>query len=197
MGRGTGDGGRGTAGCGQSRSTCVDRPPPDTRCPGPPDSPDRRRAQAAEDDGLRPEDRAPAEHARADCPARGTGALQCAHRLCDGLHLDTVRRLRGRFAEHGLGGLSDRKRSGRPPKPVLRYRAGDVRNWPARWPPGPSPDRSRPPSCDAGSPTTPSSPGSTSCGSSSATRALAPRPTASWTCTPAPGTASRWARAGT
>ncbi|MER5520762.1 helix-turn-helix domain-containing protein [Streptomyces sp. NPDC002763] len=36
--------------------------------------------------------------------------------VCEtGLRLDTVRRLRGRFAEHGLGGLSDRKRSGRPP----------------------------------------------------------------------------------
>ncbi|WP_369387942.1 helix-turn-helix domain-containing protein [Streptomyces sp. CG1] len=32
-----------------------------------------------------------------------------------GLHLDTVRCWRGRFAEHGIAGLSDRKRSGRPP----------------------------------------------------------------------------------
>ncbi|WP_245687122.1 helix-turn-helix domain-containing protein [Streptacidiphilus griseoplanus] len=32
-----------------------------------------------------------------------------------GLHLDTVRCWRGRFAEHGLHGLTDRKRSGRPP----------------------------------------------------------------------------------
>ena len=32
-----------------------------------------------------------------------------------GLHLDTVRCWRGRFAEHGLGGLTDRDRSGRPP----------------------------------------------------------------------------------
>ncbi len=32
-----------------------------------------------------------------------------------GLHLDTLRRWRGRFAEHGLVGLSDRERSGRPP----------------------------------------------------------------------------------
>ncbi|MEW2487039.1 IS630 family transposase [Streptomyces sp. NPDC048411] len=31
-----------------------------------------------------------------------------------GLHLDTVRCWRGRFAEHGLAGLSDRERSGRP-----------------------------------------------------------------------------------
>ncbi|MER6417076.1 IS630 family transposase, partial [Streptomyces humidus] len=32
-----------------------------------------------------------------------------------GLHLDTVRCWRGRFVEHGLAGLSDRERSGRPP----------------------------------------------------------------------------------
>ncbi|MDW4911334.1 helix-turn-helix domain-containing protein, partial [Streptomyces sp. ADMS] len=32
-----------------------------------------------------------------------------------GLHLDTVRCWRGRFAEQGLAGLSDRERSGRPP----------------------------------------------------------------------------------
>ncbi|WP_208105633.1 helix-turn-helix domain-containing protein [Streptomyces sp. GC420] len=32
-----------------------------------------------------------------------------------GLHLDTVRRWRGRFAELRLIGLADRKRSGRPP----------------------------------------------------------------------------------
>ncbi|MEV0738750.1 IS630 family transposase [Streptomyces sp. NPDC050549] len=31
-----------------------------------------------------------------------------------GLHLDTVRCWRGRFAERGLGGLNDRERSGRP-----------------------------------------------------------------------------------
>ncbi|MFE7579712.1 helix-turn-helix domain-containing protein [Streptomyces sp. NPDC057521] len=31
------------------------------------------------------------------------------------MHLDTVRRWRGRFADRGLGGLSDRDRSGRPP----------------------------------------------------------------------------------
>lgn len=31
-----------------------------------------------------------------------------------GLHLDTVRTWRGRFAEHGLPGLDDRKRTGRP-----------------------------------------------------------------------------------
>jgi hypothetical protein len=32
-----------------------------------------------------------------------------------GLHLDTVRCWRGRFAERGLGGLADRERPGRPP----------------------------------------------------------------------------------
>ncbi|MFF0728167.1 helix-turn-helix domain-containing protein [Streptomyces sp. NPDC004134] len=32
-----------------------------------------------------------------------------------GLHLDTVRRWRGRFAEQRMAGLADRRRSGRPP----------------------------------------------------------------------------------
>jgi transposase len=32
-----------------------------------------------------------------------------------GLHIDTVRRWRGRFARQGLAGLADRARSGRPP----------------------------------------------------------------------------------
>ncbi|MGV4926401.1 helix-turn-helix domain-containing protein [Streptomyces sp. BHT-5-2] len=32
-----------------------------------------------------------------------------------GFHLDTVRRWRNRFAEHGLGGLSDRSHAARPP----------------------------------------------------------------------------------
>ncbi len=33
-----------------------------------------------------------------------------------GLHVDTVRRWRRRFCEHGLNGLADRPRSGRPPR---------------------------------------------------------------------------------
>jgi transposase len=45
--------------------------------------------------------------------ARGRSNARIARET--GLHLDTVRCWRGRFAEHGLGGMSDRKRSGRPP----------------------------------------------------------------------------------
>jgi len=45
--------------------------------------------------------------------ARGRSNARIARET--GLHLDTVRRWRGRFAEHGLGALSDRERSGRPP----------------------------------------------------------------------------------
>jgi transposase len=33
-----------------------------------------------------------------------------------GVTVDTVRRWRGRYAEHGLAGLADRRRSGRPPR---------------------------------------------------------------------------------
>lgn len=36
------------------------------------------------------------------------------HRRETGLHLDTVRRWRGRFAQAGLPGLKDRQRCGRP-----------------------------------------------------------------------------------
>lgn len=45
--------------------------------------------------------------------ARGRSNARIAREA--GLHLDTVRCWRGRFAEHGLGGLRDRERSGRPP----------------------------------------------------------------------------------
>ncbi|MFI8006222.1 IS630 family transposase [Streptomyces sp. NPDC086010] len=45
--------------------------------------------------------------------ARGRSNARIARET--GLHLDTVRCWRGRFAERGLGGLSDRERSGRPP----------------------------------------------------------------------------------
>ncbi|MGW2588641.1 helix-turn-helix domain-containing protein, partial [Streptomyces virginiae] len=45
--------------------------------------------------------------------ARGRSNARTARET--GLHLDTVRRWRGRFAEHGLPGLSDLRRSGRPP----------------------------------------------------------------------------------
>ncbi|WP_241989748.1 MULTISPECIES: IS630 family transposase [unclassified Streptomyces] len=45
--------------------------------------------------------------------ARGRANARIARET--GLHLDTVRRWRGRFAEHGLAGLGDLDRSGRPP----------------------------------------------------------------------------------
>jgi transposase len=45
--------------------------------------------------------------------ARGRSNARIARET--GLHLDTVRTWRGRFAGHGLAGLSDRTRSGRPP----------------------------------------------------------------------------------
>ncbi|MFI6652924.1 IS630 family transposase [Streptomyces sp. NPDC050529] len=45
--------------------------------------------------------------------ARGLANARIAERV--GLHVDTVRRWRGRFAEKRLPGLVDRKRTGRPP----------------------------------------------------------------------------------
>ncbi|MFF3985109.1 IS630 family transposase [Streptomyces sp. NPDC001797] len=45
--------------------------------------------------------------------ARGRSNARIAQEM--GLHLDTVRRWRGRFAEQGLPGLKDRQRCGRPP----------------------------------------------------------------------------------
>ncbi|MYQ80293.1 MULTISPECIES: helix-turn-helix domain-containing protein [unclassified Streptomyces] len=64
---------------------------------------------------MRSKDRTPAADTRSSGAARRTRTLQRAHRPRDRLHLDTVRRWRGRFADRGLGGLSDRDRSGRPP----------------------------------------------------------------------------------
>jgi transposase len=45
--------------------------------------------------------------------ARGRSNAYIAREM--GLHVDTVRRWRGRFADHGLAGLADHKRPGRPP----------------------------------------------------------------------------------
>lgn len=45
--------------------------------------------------------------------ARGRSNARIAREM--GLHLDTVRTWRGRFAEEGLPGLADRKRPGRLP----------------------------------------------------------------------------------
>ncbi|WP_442806968.1 IS630 family transposase [Streptomyces sp. NBC_01318] len=74
--------------------------------------PVRRRAQAVEEDGLRPQDRRPAASTRAGRPARGRSNARIAHET--GLHLDTVRTWLSRFAHGGLPALADRKRSGRP-----------------------------------------------------------------------------------
>ncbi|MFE2095353.1 helix-turn-helix domain-containing protein, partial [Streptomyces sp. NPDC059460] len=45
--------------------------------------------------------------------ARGRSNARTARET--GLHVDTVRRWRGRFAAQGMSGLADRERSGRPP----------------------------------------------------------------------------------
>ncbi|MER6046404.1 helix-turn-helix domain-containing protein [Streptomyces sp. NPDC001793] len=53
-----------------------------------------------------------------------------------GCQLDTVRRWRDRFAEHGLGGLSDRSHAARPSSP--RCSAPRPRRWPAGCRPRPA-----------------------------------------------------------
>jgi transposase len=45
--------------------------------------------------------------------ARGRSNARIARQT--GLHVDTVRTWRGRFAEEGMSGLADRRRCGRPP----------------------------------------------------------------------------------
>ncbi|WP_420834330.1 helix-turn-helix domain-containing protein [Streptomyces yunnanensis] len=81
--------------------------------------------------------------------ARGRSTARIARER--GLHLDTVRRWRGRFAQAGLPGLKGRRRCGRPasfaPLQATEVKAlacrlpaetecrspvGRVRNWPAR-----------------------------------------------------------------
>ncbi|WP_435859862.1 helix-turn-helix domain-containing protein [Streptomyces narbonensis] len=158
-----------------------------------------------------PQDRVPASSARADRAARGLSNARIAERV--GVHVDTVRTWRNRFAELGMPGLADRKRAGRPPffTPLQAAQvkalacqlpaetgtplsAGAPPNWPARPSSAASRPSCRPPPCAAGSRRTPSSPGNTIPGSSSPTPTSAPRPRASWIYTPAPGTASRSAR---
>nr|WP_242605846.1 helix-turn-helix domain-containing protein [Frankia sp. Cppng1_Ct_nod] len=46
--------------------------------------------------------------------ARGRSNARIARQVR--LTVDTVRTWRGRFADHGIAGLADRKRSGRPPR---------------------------------------------------------------------------------
>ncbi|MER5932439.1 helix-turn-helix domain-containing protein [Streptomyces sp. NPDC002054] len=75
-----------------------------------------RRTRAVEGDGLRPQDRAPAAGA---CTGQVVlHAVRGCSNACTaretGLHLDTVRRWRGRFAQADLPGLTDRQRCGRP-----------------------------------------------------------------------------------
>lgn len=169
-------------------------------------SPECRRTRAAEGDGLRPRDRAPAA-VRAQVvlhAARGRRNARIAQET--GRHLGTVRCWRGRFAGQGLPGLKDRQRCGRPPvftplrlprsrrwpagcppRAECRCRAAHARNWPMRPPGGASPCSCRRRPCAAGRPTMRSSPGSTAPGSSSPTPTSAPKPSVCWTCTPAPG----------
>jgi len=143
--------------------------------------------------------------------ARGMPNQTIAARL--GVTADTARKWRGRFAAHGLAGLTDRKRPGRPPR-FTAVQVAEVKALACQLPAElgvplsvwscpelareaitrASPMRSRPPRSAGGWPKTRSSPGSTAGGSSSATRTSAPRPPGSWTCTPAAGTAGRWAR---
>ncbi|MFD3460976.1 helix-turn-helix domain-containing protein [Nocardia fluminea] len=77
--------------------------------------------------------------------------LQQRHRPPARVAVDTVRTWRNRYAEHGLDGLKDRPRSGRPPRftplsrpesrlwrvnfqprPQCRCRGGVAANWSSR-----------------------------------------------------------------
>ena len=141
--------------------------------------------------------------ARRSCwlpPAAGT--MPGSPRTC-GISVDTVRKWRGRFAGRGLDGLADLPRSGRPRRiseldraavvalacqlpaatgvPLARWTGPELagrahrpaRGWPAR----------RHPRCCGSWPSTRSSPGSTSRGSTPATRTSRPGRRSSWTCT--------------
>ncbi|MFC9495860.1 helix-turn-helix domain-containing protein [Streptomyces sp. NPDC056982] len=69
--------------------------------------------------------------------ARGRSNARTA-REETGLHVDTVRRWRGRFAAQGKSGPADRERSIRPPALLqLRRRPPNSRPWPANCPPKP------------------------------------------------------------
>ncbi|MFI8876711.1 helix-turn-helix domain-containing protein [Streptomyces sp. NPDC055243] len=54
-----------------------------------------------------------------------------------GLHLDTVRTWRNRFAALALTGLADRKRSGRPPR-FTALQVAQARPWPVGFPSRPT-----------------------------------------------------------
>ncbi|WJY54438.1 helix-turn-helix domain-containing protein [Streptomyces chengbuensis] len=146
--------------------------------------------------------------------ARGRSNARIARET--GLHLDTVRRWRGRFAEQRLAGLADRRRSGRPPA-FTALQMSEVKALACRLPVETGAPLSRWPCPELareamarGIATFVSAstarrwldrdalkPGSTAPGSSSPTPTSAPGPSACWTCTPAPGMASRSARTST
>jgi transposase len=140
--------------------------------------------------------------------ARGMPNATIAARL--GITADTARKWRGRFAAHGLAGLADRKRAGRPPR-FTPVQVAEVKALACQLPAEQGVPLSRW-SCpelareaisrgitQAVSATTVgrwlartrSSPGSTAPGSSSATPTSAPRPAGCWTCMQAVGTAFR------
>jgi transposase len=147
--------------------------------------------------------------------ARGHSNARIARET--GLHLDTVRAWRGRFAHGGLPALADRKRSGRParftPVQVAEAKAL-VCQLPvetgvplSRWTcPELAAELTARGITETVSASTVrrwlredarSSPGSTGPGSSSATRTSAPRPSVSWICTPGRSRVSRWEKTST
>src|SRR2546428_14028188 len=67
--------------------------------------------------------------------AEGMPGVEIADRT--GYTVVQISRVRRRFAEHGLGGLQDRPRSGRPPNITARQRA-PIRAWNPE-PPAPRP----------------------------------------------------------
>ncbi|WP_330358834.1 helix-turn-helix domain-containing protein [Streptomyces chartreusis] len=165
------------------RSTSADRLVCLARCCCPPDLADRLAEAPAEEDDLRPQDSLPGPDPRAhDHAAKGRSKARIA--LQTGLHVDTVRTWRGRFAEEGMPGLADRHRCGRPPSftalqtaqvkalacqlpaktgaPLSRWSCQELAREATER--GIAP-RCRPPPCAAGWPRTRSNPGSTVPGS--------------------------------
>ncbi|WP_405876643.1 helix-turn-helix domain-containing protein [Streptomyces sp. NBC_00005] len=143
--------------------------------------------------------------------ARGLPNARIAERV--GVHVDTVRTWRSRFAELGMPGLADRKRTGRAPsftplqatqvKALARQTARPTGTPLSRWT---TPELAREAVKRGIAPFLSAStvrrwlardalkPWQPAPGSSSPTPTSAPRPRASWIYTPAPGTASRSAR---
>jgi transposase len=126
------------------------------------------------------------------------------------LHVDTVRKWRGRYHHERLSGLNDRPRSGRPPRftavqvaevKALACEPPATREVPlARWScPDLAAEAASRGVVDSVSASTVRrwlaedaiNPGSTGPGSSPATPTSPSRPAGCWTCTPAAGTANR------